>query len=233
MVLVQKWKFFQLSFYAILARKMSFTIFLTHGFDAKMAIFPPFLFQAIQATKMSFTIFQNKKTAFQAIKTRHPHSRKIAIFLKGLTYGFRPKMAIFQSLFFQALYAKKMSFTLFQNEKTPFQPIKTTSSNNRKIDIFLKGLTHGFAPKIAIFSTFFQAIYAGKMSFTIFQNEKTAFQAKKRRRSKRRQIDIFAKGLIHGFGPKIAIFSTFFFRQYRSRKCLLQYSSKKKRLSRL
>ena len=44
---------------------------------------------------------------------------------------------------------------IFQNEKSPFQPIKTTSSKSRKIDIFPKGLTHGFGPKMAIVRTFF------------------------------------------------------------------------------
>ena len=31
----------------------------------------------------------------------------------------------------------------------------------------------------------------------------------------------FSKGLSHGFGLKMAIFPTFFFRQYRPGKCLL------------
>ena len=113
--------------------------------------------------------------------------------------------------FFQAIQAKKMSFTIFQNEKTPFQGIKTRSSKSRKIEIFPRGLTHGFGPKIANFPTFlFQAIQDNKMSFTIFQNEKTPFQAVKTRSSESRKIDIFPKGLIHGFGPKKAIFPTFF-----------------------
>ena len=142
-------------------------------------------------------------------------------------------MAIFQA-FFQAIYARKMSFTIFQNEKTPFQTIKTRRSKSRKIDIFPKGLTHGFCPKMAIFPTFFfQAIQARKMSFMIFQNEKTPFQAIKTRSLKRRKIDIFVKGLTHGFCPKMAIFPTFFFRQYRPGKCLLRYSRTKKRLFRL
>ena len=41
---------------------------------------------------------------------------------------------------------------------------------------------------------------------------------------KSRKIDIFPKGLTHGFGPKMAIFQTFFFRQFKPRKCLLGYS---------
>ena len=50
-----------------------------------------------------------------------------------------------------------MSFTIFYNEKTPFYAIKTRSSKRRKIDIFLKGLTYGFGPKMANFPTSFLA----------------------------------------------------------------------------
>ena len=154
------------------------------------------------------------------------------MFLK--IHGFGPKMASFPTLIFTKIWARKMSFTIFQNEKMPFQATKTRSSKSRKIDIFSKGLTHGFGAKMADFPTFFfQAIQARKMCFTIFQNEKTYFQAIKTRSSKSRKIDIFPKGLTHGFGPKMAIFSTFFFRQYRPGKCLLRYSRTKKRLTRL
>ena len=143
------------------------------------------------------------------------------------------KWQVFQ-LCFKAIQARKMSFMIFQNKKTPFQAIKTRSPKSRKIDIFPKGLTHAFGPKMAIFPTFFfKAIQARKMSFMIFQNEKTPFQAIKTRSPKSRKIDIFPKGLTHGFGPKMASFPTFFFRQYRPGKCLLWYSRTKKRLSRL
>ena len=71
------------------------------------------------------------------------------------------------------------------------------------------------------------------MSFMIFYNEKTPFQAIKTKSSKTRKIDIFPKGLTHGLDPKMAIFPTFFFRQYRKRKCFLGYSRTEKRLSRL
>ena len=109
---------------------------LTHGFGPKITIFPPF--------KMSFTIFQNKKTPFQAVKTRSSKSRKIDIFPKRLTHGFGPKMAIFPTFFFQAIQVRKMSFTIFQNEKTPFQAIKTGSSKTRKNVIFSTFLTSFF-----------------------------------------------------------------------------------------
>ena len=63
---------------------------------------------------------------------------------------------------------------------------------------------------------------------------KPLFQAKKTRSSKSRKVDIFPKGLTHGFGQKMASFPTFFlFWQYRPGKCPLRYSRKNKRLSRV
>ena len=44
---------------------------------------------------------------------------------------------------------------IFYKEETRFYPIKTKSLESRKIDIFPKGLTHGFGPKLAPFPTFF------------------------------------------------------------------------------
>ena len=132
----------------------------------------------------------------------------------------------FFQLLFQAVQASKMSFTIFQNNKTPFQAIKTRSSKSQKIGLFPKGLTHGFGLKKAIFPTFlFQAVQARK--------NKTPFYPIKTRSSKSRIIHIFPKGLTHGFDPKMAIFQRFFFRQYRPGNCLLGYSRTKKRLFRL
>ena len=133
---------------------------------------------------------------------------------------------------FQAILATKICFTIFQDEKTFFQPIKKRSSKSRKIVIFPKGLTHGFGEKMAIFPClFFFAIQARKMCFTIFQNKKTPFQPIKTTRSKSRKIQIFPKGLTHGFCQKMAIFPCLSFRQYRPGKCVLQYSRTKKRVS--
>ena len=48
------------------------------------------------------------------------------------------KCPFFQLFFFQEIYARGMSFTTLQNEKTRVQVIKTKSSKSRKIDIFPK-----------------------------------------------------------------------------------------------
>ena len=55
-----------------------------------------------------------------------------------------------------------MSLTIFYNEKTPFQAIKKRSSRSRKIDIFAKGLTHGFGPKMQKW-LFFQIFLLGNI----------------------------------------------------------------------
>ena len=88
--------------------------------------------------------------------------------------------------------------------------------------------------KWPFFPTFFFVgnITQENVSFDILERE-NAFLGYKARSSKSREIDIFRKGLTHAFGPKMAIFSNFFFRQYRKGKCLLRYSRSEKRLSRL
>ena len=150
------------------------------------------------------------------MKTTSFKSRKIDIFPKGLTHGFWSEYCHFYNIFFQALQVRKMTFMIFQIERTPFLAIKTRSSKCRKIKVVPKGLTHGFGPDMAIFfNLFFKAVLVRKMTLTIIQNEKAPLQAIKTRSSRIRKIDIFPKGLTHRFGPNMAIFTTFFFRHYR------------------
>ena len=138
---------------------------------------------------MSFTIFQNQKKPFQAIKTRSSKTRKIDNFPKGLTHRFGPKMAIFPNSFFQAIQARNMSFTYFS-----------------------KGVNPQFWSKNGHFSIFFFLGNIGQEKFpTIFLKKKMPFQAIKTRSSKSRIIDIFPRGLTHGFCRKMAFFPLFFF----------------------
>ena len=165
------------------------------------------------------------------------------------------KWPFFQQ-FFQEIQSRKIFFTIFQNEKSPFQAIKTTSSKQRKIDIFPKGLTRGFGPKVAILLCFFiLAIQAKTKCFTIFVNEKTPLQAIMTRRSKSgnkkcvfrylrqtkkpfwtlkqrvkgRKIGIFLKGLVHGFNQKLRIFHRFILGKM-CKKSVLRYSREKKKV---
>ena len=60
--------------------------------------------------------------------------------------------------------------------------------------------------------------------YNILEQKKSLSRPKKQKNYKVKKIDIFPKGLTHSFGPKIAIFQTFFFEPNRPVKCLLRYS---------
>ena len=129
----EKTPFYAIKTWSSKSRKIDiFPKGLSHGFGPKMAIFPPFLFYSKQTSKMSFAIFQNKKTPFQAVKTRSSKIRKIGIFTKRVTHGFGPKMAIFPPFFFQVIQARKMFFTIFQNEKNAFLAYENKKSKKSK-----------------------------------------------------------------------------------------------------
>ena len=128
-----------------------------------------------------YNLLEEKNACLPYKNNTFKKSEKLRIFQRGYPMVFVKKWPLFH-VFFQAIQARKMCFTIFQKKKTPVQPIKTTRSKSRKIEIFPKGLTHGFAQKYGHFSmSSFQAIQARKICFTIFYNEKTFFQAIKKR----------------------------------------------------
>ena len=97
MVLVQKWPSFQLFFLGNIDQENVFYDIL------------------------------KQKMSLQAIKTRRSKSQKIVIFLKGITHGLGPKMAIFPIFFFFSnidqenifydVLARKNAFLGYKNKK--------------------------------------------------------------------------------------------------------------------
>ena len=79
--------------------------------------------------------------------------------------------------------------------RNAFLGYKTTSSKSRKIDIFPKGLTHGFGPKMAIFSTFFLHIIDQENVFYDILGRKNAFLGYKIKKFKKSKNWHFSKGL--------------------------------------
>ena len=71
---------------------------LTHRFCPDMPIFPTF-FKFNIGQENDFYDILERKTPFQALKTRSSKSRKIDIFPKGLNHAFAPNMAIFPTFF--------------------------------------------------------------------------------------------------------------------------------------
>ena len=62
-----------------------------------------------------------------------------------------------------------------------------------------------------VFSKFFFRQYRPGKFFFRYSRTKNFFLGYKRRSLKSRKIDIFPKGLTHGFGQEIAIFFNFLF----------------------
>ena len=68
-----------------------------------------------------------------------------------------------------------------------------------------------FVQKWPFFQLFFLGNIGQENVFYDILERKNAFLGYKNKKFKNRKIDIFPKGLTHGFGPKMAIFPTFFF----------------------
>ena len=157
MVLVQKWPFFQL-FFPRQYRPANSLLWYSR-------------------TKKTFLGYKKKK--FKKSKNWH--------FSKGVNPWFCSKNGHFSNFCFFGHIGQKMSFTIFQSEKAPLKTIKTRSQKISEIDIFPKGLTHGFGPKMAIFPTFFLGNIGQENVFYDILERKNAFLGYKNKKSKKSQ----------------------------------------------
>ena len=127
-----------------------------------------------------------------------------------------------------AFFLRAPGFAKFQNEKTPFQTIKTTSSKSEKIKIFPKGLTHGFNPKLAIFPFFVLGNIGQENVFYDILERKNAFLGYKNNKFKKWKNCDFCKGINPWFLSKIGHFSFFCFQAIQARKmCFTIFQNKK------
>ena len=140
----------------------------------------------------------------------------------------------FLNFFILGYIAQENVFYDFLETKYNFLDYKTNKCKQSKNQDFSKGDSRWFWSKIEDFSTFlFQAIQPRQMGFIIFQNEKTTFQAIKPTTIHSQKIEIFPKGLVHGFGQKLQILKLFLLRPQSQGKWVLCYSRTKKQLSTL
>ena len=184
MFFVQKWPFYQLFvignigqenvFYDVLHRKNAFVAYKNKKFkESKNSHFSKeinpqfwykighiciFFFRQYRPGKYLLRDYRTKKRLSFLKKQETQKVEKLTFFQSGSPLVLVQKWP-FSHLFFKAIQARKMSFTIFQKKKKPFQAIKTRSSKSRKIDIFPKWLTHGFGFKKAPFPTFFSRQY--------------------------------------------------------------------------
>ena len=163
---------------------------------------------AIQQRKMCFQIFQNEKTPFLAIKARTSKSGNIAILPKGLVHGFGQKLTIFP-FFFLAIKARKMCFSIFENEKTCFIAIKQEVQKVEKLPFFRE------QPIVLVKNwPFFQVFFSGRIGqeneFYDILERKHAFLGCKHKTFKKWKNCHFSKGVSPWFWTKIGHVSIFF-----------------------
>ena len=143
------------------------------------------------------------------------------------------KWPFFQLFFLCNIWQENYFFDILERRNT-FLGYKNMKSKKSKNWHFSKGVNPWFWSKNGHFSNFlFFGNIGQKNVFYDILERKNAFLGYEKKKFKQLKIDIFPKGLTHGFGPKMAIFPTFFFMQYIPGKCLLWYSRTKKRFSRL
>ena len=175
-----------------------------------------------------------RKNAFLSYKNNKLKKSKNWHFSKGVNPWFWSKNGHFSNFHFLGNIGQENVFYDILEGKNAFLSYKNKEFKKSKNWHFSKGVNPWFWSKNGHFSNFFFLCNIGQENiFYDILERKNAFLTYKNNKFNKSNNWHFSKGLTHGFGPKIAIFGTFFFRLYRSEKCLLWYSRTKKRLSML
>ena len=135
MVLVQKWPFFEFFFLGNIGQENVFYAILE----------PMVLFQIWPLIYLFFWQYRRGKWVLRCCRTKKACVQEVQ---KSKNW----EMA-FSYLFLEGNIGQEQVF--YDILEGPFYAIKTRSSKSPNIEIFSKGLTHGFGPKLAIFSIFF------------------------------------------------------------------------------
>ena len=140
----------------------------------------------------------------------------------------------FNQHFFLANIGQENVFYDILEPKNSFLISKNTKFKKSKNWHFSRGVNPWFWSKNGHFSDIFLLGNTGQENvFYDILEAKNTFLDYKKKKCKKSKNWHFSKGLTHAFGAKMAIFSTFLFRQYRPGKCLLRFPRTKKHLSRL
>ena len=166
MVLVQKWPFLKLFFFGNIGHQNVF-------------------YDSLER-KSVFLGYKNKK--FKKSKNWH--------FPKWVNPWFWSKHGHVSNLFFLGNKLQENVFYDILERKNAFLGYKNKKFHKSKIDIFQKGLTHGFAPKMAIFSTFFFLDNIGQENvFYDILEQRNAFLGYKNKKLKKSKNWRFSKGV--------------------------------------
>ena len=128
---------------------------LTRGFRPKLAIFLPLFFLGNIGKENFFCDVLERKNAFLGYKNKKLKESKNCHFSKGVNPMFWPNNGHFSNFFLLGKIDQENVFYDILERKNALLGYKKKKLKRSKIDIFSKGLTHRFVPKMAIFSTSF------------------------------------------------------------------------------
>ena len=159
------------------------------------------VFYDILEGKVAFLGYKNN--TFRKSRNRH--------FSKGVEPWFWCKNGHFSNFFFLGNINQENVFYDILERKNAFVGYKNKKFKSRKIDIFRKGLTHGFGPQMSIFPIFFLANIAQENVFYDILEGKVAFLGYKKNTFRKSKNRHFSKGVKPRFWSKNGQFSNFFF----------------------
>ena len=173
-----------------------------------MGIFPKFFFLGNKGLENVVYDILERKSAFLVYKKKKFKKSKNWHFSKGVNPWFWSKHGHFSKMFFLGNIRQENVFCDILQQKIAFLGYKTRSSKGRKIDTFSKGLTHGFGPKVTIFSTnFFLGNKGQENVFYDILKRKSAFLVYKKENFKKSRNWHFFKGVNPWFWSKSGHFS--------------------------
>ena len=120
-----------------------------------MNIFPSFFLRQYRPGKCLLRYPKTKKKAFLGYKNKKIKKSKNWHFSKGVKPWFWSKNRHFSNFFGGGNKDQEIVFYDILEQKNAFLGYKNKKFKRWKIDIFPKGSTHGFGPKLAIFPFFF------------------------------------------------------------------------------
>ena len=182
MVLVQKWPFFQLFFLGNIGQENVFYDIL------------------------------ERKNAFQGYKNKKFKKWKNWRFSKGVNTWFLSKNGYFCNFFFSGSIGQENVFYDILEGKNASLGYKKKKVKKSKNCDFPKGVNPWFMSKNGYFcNVFFLGNVGQENVFYDILERENAFLGYKKNKFKKSKNWLFPKGLTHGFGPKMAIFSISFF----------------------
>ena len=155
--------------------------------------------------------------------------QKVGTFSKGVSPWFWSKIGNFSMFLLYAKQARKMCLRIFQEEKKPFQTIKTRSYKCRKTGIFPRGQSTILVKNGQFFHLFIIAKTGHENLFENILESKKSFREFKNKKLRKSANWDFSKRVIPWFWSKIGNFSIVLLQTKQAREMCQSFQTIKAR----